>query len=184
MSEFTHSPMLRSRVAALLSALLVAAALGVGVLHWRSQARQAAPPAEAAPTSVPVSVAIAKREDVPVYLYGIGTAQPLNMVAVRARVDGTLTRFAVTEGQEVKQNELIAVIDPRPYQAALDAAIAKKSQDEAQLANSRQDLALTTRWRRKSSPRASKSIRSKLRSGSSPRRSKATRRPSRRRSSI
>jgi membrane fusion protein, multidrug efflux system len=141
MSEFTHSPLLRSRVAALVSALLLVAALGAGVLHWRSQARQAAPPGEAAPPPVPVSVATAKREDVPVYLYGIGSAQPLNTVAVRARVDGTLTRFAVTEGQEVKQNELIAVIDPRPYQAALDAAMAKKAQDEAQLANSRQDLA-------------------------------------------
>ena len=69
---------------------------------------------------------------------------------VRARVDGTLTEFPVTEGQEVKQGDLIAVIDPRPYQAALDAAMAKKSQDEADFVNSKSDLARYTSLEQKS----------------------------------
>ncbi len=77
-------------------------------------------------------------------LNGIGTVQAFYSVTVRARVDGTLMGVAVTEGQEVKQNDLIAVIDPRPYQAALDAAMAKKAQDEAQLGNAQRDLARYT----------------------------------------
>ena len=67
--------------------------------------------------------------------------QAYQSVLVRARVDGTLMQVPVTEGQDVKQGDLIAVIDPRPYQAALDQANAKKAQDEAQLANARLDLA-------------------------------------------
>jgi multidrug efflux system membrane fusion protein len=82
---------------------------------------------------------------VPIYATGIGTVQAYQSVLVRARVDGTLMQFPVREGQEVKQGDLIAVIDPRPYQAALDQANAKKAQDEAQLANARLDLARYTK---------------------------------------
>ena len=87
-----------------------------------------------------MSIAKAERQDVPVWLRGIGTVQALNTVTVRARVDGTLMQVPVTEGQIVKQGTLLAVIDPRPYQAALDQATAKKAQDEAQLANAKLDL--------------------------------------------
>jgi multidrug efflux system membrane fusion protein len=96
-------------------------------------------PAGQAP-AVPVTVDTATRQDVPLWLRGIGTVQALNTVLVRARVDGTLMRFVPTEGQEVKQGDLVAVIDPRPYQAALDQVVAKQSQDEADLANARHDL--------------------------------------------
>jgi len=91
-------------------------------------------------TAVPVSVTKVEREDVPVWLSGLGTVQPLNTVTVRARVDGTLMQVPVTEGQVVKQGTLLAVIDPRPYQAVLDQAIAKKAQNEAQLSNAKLDL--------------------------------------------
>ena len=102
-----------------------------------SSAQQAPPPSAGA---VPVSVTKAERQNVQVWLRGIGTVQALNTVTVRARVDGTLMQVPVTEGQLVKQGALLAVIDPRPYQAALDQAVAKKAADEAQLGNAKLDL--------------------------------------------
>ena len=90
---------------------------------------------------MPVAAARVVRQDVPVYLRGLGSVQAFNAVVVRARVDGTLMQVPVTEGQEVRQGDLVAVIDPRPFQAALDAATAKKTQDEADLANAKRDLA-------------------------------------------
>lgn len=94
------------------------------------------PPGE----GVPVTVVPATKQSVPVYLAGIGNVQALYSVLMRARVDGTLDSVAFTEGQEVKKGDLLAVIDPRPYQAALDQAAAQKSKDEAGLANAKLDL--------------------------------------------
>jgi multidrug efflux system membrane fusion protein len=124
---------------ALAAALTILAAIGIGVLFdGRSTAQQARP--QAGPPLVPVSTARVTRQDVPIYLKGLGSVQAFSSVLVRARVDGTLMQFPVTEGQEVKQADLIAVIDPRPFQAALDAAMAKKGQDDAQLSNAKLDL--------------------------------------------
>ena len=86
---------------------------------------------------VPVVAGEVKQQDVPIYLDGLGTVQAFNTVTVRARVDGELQKVVFTEGQEVKEGELLAVVDPRPYQAQVDQAVAKKKQDEAQLANAR-----------------------------------------------
>jgi membrane fusion protein, multidrug efflux system len=86
---------------------------------------------------VPVVAGVVKKQDVPIYLDGIGTVQAYNTVTVHPQVSGTLTKVAFQEGQDVKKGELIAVIDPRPYQAALDGAIAKKNQDIAQLNNAK-----------------------------------------------
>nr|WP_294528009.1 efflux RND transporter periplasmic adaptor subunit [uncultured Rhodopila sp.] len=93
------------------------------------------------PSAVPVSVAKVARQDVPIWLRGLGTVQANYAVQLRARVDGTLTEVPVREGQDVKQGDLLAIIDPRPYKAILDAALAKKQQDQAQLANAQMDLA-------------------------------------------
>jgi multidrug efflux system membrane fusion protein len=93
-----------------------------------------------APTPVPVGVSPAARSDVPIYLNGLGNVQAFNSVAVRAQVDGQIVEVAVREGQEVKAGEVLVRIDPRSYQAALDQALAKKAQDQAQLANARRDL--------------------------------------------
>jgi membrane fusion protein, multidrug efflux system len=86
-----------------------------------------------------VSVAQAKRADYPVYLDSLGQAQAYNTVTVRTRVDGQVMKIAFVEGQMVKAGDLLAQIDPRPFQAALDQAKAKKSQDEANLANAKLD---------------------------------------------
>lgn len=124
------------RLAGLLAVLLLA---GGGWLWWMP-ARQAAPPAAAAP-AIPVETAIAAQADVPLYDRGLGTVQAFHTVTIKARVDGQIQTIAFTEGQKVRKGDLLVQIDPAPYQAAYDQAVAKKAQDEAQLANARLDLA-------------------------------------------
>ena len=99
----------------------------------------ASAPAVAQP-AVPVTTAIVTRQDVPVLAHGIGVVQALQSVVLRARIDGALDQVFFTEGQEVKQGDLLAQIDPRPYQAALDQAVAKRMADTAMLGNARSDL--------------------------------------------
>ena len=137
MIEATGKRSLKAWVLGIAVVLLVAGGIAIA-LDGHSTAQQARPPS--APPLVPVSTARVVKQDVPIYLKGLGSVQAFNAVLVRARVDGTLMQFPVTEGQEVKQGDLIAVIDPRPFQAALDAAMAKKGQDEAQLSNAKLDL--------------------------------------------
>ncbi len=96
--------------------------------------------AQQGPAAVPVSATQAKRQDVPIFTRGLGTVQALQSVLVRARVDGTIERIAFSEGQDVKPGDLLAVIDPRPYQAAYDQAVAKRNADAAQLGNAKRDL--------------------------------------------
>jgi multidrug efflux system membrane fusion protein len=92
--------------------------------------------------SGPVSVTTAKTriEDVPVTIDAVGTVQALNSVTIRTQVDGRLLRLAFTEGQDVKTGDVLAEIDPALYKAQYDQAVAKKAQDEANLANARVDL--------------------------------------------
>jgi membrane fusion protein, multidrug efflux system len=92
------------------------------------------------PAPVPVTVAQVKRADYPIYLDGLGQVQAFNTVTVRSRVDGQIVKIAFDEGQMVKAGDLLAQIDARPFQAALDQAKAKKTQDEANLANAKLDL--------------------------------------------
>jgi multidrug efflux system membrane fusion protein len=95
--------------------------------------------------AVPVLAAAAQTADVPVYLDGVGTIRALNTVTVRSQVDGKLISINFREGQDVEQGYVLAEVDPTVYQAALDQAVAKKAQDEAQLANARMDLERYTR---------------------------------------
>ncbi len=94
----------------------------------------------ASDAAVPVLAAEAKTADVPVTIAAVGTTQALNTVTVRSQVDGKLLSVDVKEGQDVKKGDVLARIDPVTFQAALNQAMAKKAQDEAQLANSKLDL--------------------------------------------
>src|SRR5579862_652092 len=118
---------------------------GGGYFGWQKyQAAEAAKAAQQAAAArkpaIPVNTAKVEKADFPVYLTGLGTVQGFNTVQVRTRVDGQIDKIAFTEGQMVKEGDLLAEIDPRPYQAAYDQAVAKKQQDEANLANANLDL--------------------------------------------
>jgi len=124
--------------------LLVAAIGAAGYFGWdRFHGRDAAKntqQAAARKPAVPVTTGAVEKADFPVYLTGLGTVQGFNTVQVRTRVDGQIDKVAFKEGQIVKEGDLLVEIDPRPYQAALDQAKAKKVQDEANLANANLDL--------------------------------------------
>src|SRR5271165_7361713 len=106
------------------SAVHIVALFSVAGLPVRSIAQ----PAQEPPV-IPVTVTNVVRQDVRILLHGLGMVQANYAVQIRPRVDGTLTQVPVKEGQDVKQGDLLAVIDTRPYQAVLDAAAAKKQQD-------------------------------------------------------
>ncbi|MGH8326801.1 MAG: biotin/lipoyl-binding protein, partial [Steroidobacteraceae bacterium] len=89
---------------------------------------------------IPVESALATRANVPLYLQGLGTAQAFYTVNVTAQASGRLAEVTFKEGEHVKRGQLLAQIDPRPYQAALDLAIATQAKDRAQLANAELDL--------------------------------------------
>lgn len=126
--------------------ILVVGVLLAGGAVWWLRARNA--PTEPKPGGfgrgemppVPVVAGVVAEKDVPIFLDGLGTVQAFNTVTVRARVDGQVVKVAFKEGQEVRAGEVLVQIDPDPYRAALEQAMAKKGQDEAQLANARTDL--------------------------------------------
>lgn len=93
---------------------------------------------------VPVVLAKVEKHDFPIYLDGIGTVEPFHSVLVRVRVDGMLDRVVFQEGDNIKQGDLLAVIDPRPYQTKLNQALAKKDQDQANLNDATTALARST----------------------------------------
>ena len=110
-------------------------------LHDRIWTPPSAAEAVAGQAPIRVSVTPVKRADFPLDLEGLGQVQAYNTVTVRARVDGQIVKIAFKEGQMVNEGDLLAQIDPRPFQAALDQATAKKEQDQANLANAKLDQA-------------------------------------------
>jgi multidrug efflux system membrane fusion protein len=114
---------------------------GLGWIGWTSlQQKQAANRGQRPDLPVPVLAATPRVQDVPVYLEGVGAVRALNTVLVRSQVDGKLIAVNFTEGQDVKKGDVLGEIDPAIYQAQYDQTVAKKAQDEAQLANMRLDL--------------------------------------------
>ena len=117
----------------------IVACLAVFIIFWRHGSSQAAQ--APAPPSIPVSIAEAVQRDVPIYNDALGTVQALNTVALRAQVTGQIVSIDFRQGQEVHKGDVLAKIDPAPFKAALDQAVAKKSQDEATLVDAEKDLA-------------------------------------------
>src|SRR5258708_4745016 len=114
---------------------------GLGYIGWTSfQQKQLAANRARPDLAVPVLAAAPRIQDVPVYLEGVGSVRALNNVLVRAQVDGKLILVNFTEGQDVKKGDVLGEIDPAIYKAQYDQAVAKKAQDEAQLANMPLDL--------------------------------------------
>ena len=93
-----------------------------------------------APAPIPVTAALAERQDVPEIVNAIGTVQSIDNVAVQAQVNGPIIKVEFTPGQDVKQGQELFLIDPRPYQAALDVQQAQLSHDEGVLAEAQVDL--------------------------------------------
>jgi multidrug efflux system membrane fusion protein len=126
----------------ILAILLVAAGFGLTVQHV-VDARQPAPPAPP-PAGIPVVAGTVTSQDVPIYLRGVGTVIAFNNVVVRSQITGQITQIAFTQGQTVHAGDLLAQIDPRPYQAQVDQATANRDRDQAQLVNAQANLARYT----------------------------------------
>jgi membrane fusion protein, multidrug efflux system len=131
----------RRRIAWLAGLAVLIAVVGL-VIHHRL-ATQTRPMGRFAMMGgpMPVSVAKASTADVPVVIDALGTVTPLATVTVRPQVTGVLVKIAFQEGQIVKAGDLLAEIDPRPYQAALDSAQGQLEKDQATLAGAQIDLA-------------------------------------------
>src|SRR3954447_26225772 len=134
----------RSRGRGFVMTLITFAILGgLGYLGWtimHHQPQQANGRNQRPDLPVPVLAAMPRIQDMPVYLDGVGAVRALNTVTVRSQVDGKLIAVNFTEGQDVKKGDVLGEIDPVIYKAQYDQAVAKKAQDEAQLANMRLDL--------------------------------------------
>ncbi len=129
------------RIIAVLLSVLVIGGIVYTVWFWPPASVEAPAARRGANMPIPVIVAPAERRDAAVWLDGLGTVQASQSVVVKSMVDGPLLAVNFKEGQAVRQGDVLAQIDPRQYKAALDSVVAKKAQDEAQLANARLDLA-------------------------------------------
>jgi multidrug efflux system membrane fusion protein len=123
-------------------------AAGAGYWYWSSRPGEAQAPAlgsqggrpDPSARALPVVAVPARKGAIDVYLNALGTVTPRNMVVVKPRVDGQLMRVAFTEGQAVKAGDLLAEIDPRPFQVQLAQAEGQMAKDQALLKNAQVDL--------------------------------------------
>jgi len=135
--SFSRKPRRLALIAVSCAAIAIA---GFMYWNWSAGSSNAQAAKKSGQGAAPVSIATASRQDVPIYLTGLGTVQALFTVAIHAQVDGKLQSVFFKEGQRVKKGDVLAKIDPRLYQAALDQAKARKAQDEAALIAAQKDL--------------------------------------------
>lgn len=122
-------------------ALVALAAILVGAGLWFFAAdRKPVVAAAPVPAAVPVVTAAVIGKDVPIYLRGIGTVIAYNTDVVRSQIQGQIVKIAFTEGQTVKAGDLLAQIDPRPYEAQIEQLTANRDRDQAQLTNAEANL--------------------------------------------
>ena len=138
--DTSHSGAVRQQRSAILIAagVVILAAGGAAYWYWLQEPETARRPVTRAP--VPVSIAVATRQDLPIYLTGIGAVQASFTVKINAQVDGKLQEVLFTEGQRVKKGDALAKLDPRLFQAALDQAKARKAQNVALQVAAEKDL--------------------------------------------
>jgi membrane fusion protein, multidrug efflux system len=117
-----------------LAVLVVVGGVAVSRLTKPEAAHATAPPL------VPVIATTAGQADVPIYYDALGTVMAVNTVAIRAQVNGQIVSINFVQGQDVKKGDVLAKIDPAPFQATLDQAVAKKGEDEATLVDAQKDL--------------------------------------------
>jgi multidrug efflux system membrane fusion protein len=127
----------RHRVLIVSATILALAGAGAWYALARPEPQRASRTSAAA---VPVTVAVAEKQDMPIYLTGLGAVQASFTVGIRPQVDGKLEQVLFKEGEHVRKGDVLAKIDPRLYQAALDQAKARKAQDDAQLISAQKDL--------------------------------------------
>jgi multidrug efflux system membrane fusion protein len=138
---------MRAKLIIIVAALIAAGGVALAGEHLRAatETGQAAVP----PPAVPVVAGTVHQGDVPIYLRGVGTVIAYNNVIVRSQITGQIIKIAFNQGQTVHQGDLLAEIDPRPYQALLDQAIANRDRDQAQLVNAQANLSRYTSLQQK-----------------------------------
>src|SRR5271168_4697632 len=124
-------------IVSLLGVVAAVAAVGGAFYASSTEAPIAASPA---PVRVPVVADAVQSKDVPIYLTGVGTVIAYNNVVARSQITGQLVKIAFQQGQAVHKGDLLAEIDPRPYQAQLDQVTANRDRDQAQLDNAQVNL--------------------------------------------
>jgi membrane fusion protein, multidrug efflux system len=129
---------MRKKLIIFAATLIAAACVALAAKHLTAATEpgQTAAP----PPPVPVVSGTVHQGDVPIYLRGVGTVIAYNNVIVRSQITGQIVKIAFTQGQTVHQGDLLAEIDPRPYQAQLDQATANRDRDQAQLLNAQANL--------------------------------------------
>jgi membrane fusion protein, multidrug efflux system len=138
---------MRTKSIVIVAALIAAGTVALVGQHLRAatEVGQVAVP----PPSIPVVAGTVLQSDVPIYLRGVGTVIAYNNVIVRSQITGQIVKIAFNQGQAVHQGDLLAQIDPRPYQAQLDQATANRDRDQAQLVNAQANLTRYTSLQQK-----------------------------------
>ena len=154
MNDAVKAKRRRNLLAVALALVVAAVGIGAWVYYDKTRGGEAAAQPQAKPGKgrggkggkggdggpIPVAASTAQAGDIPIYLSGLGTVVPMRTVIVRSRVDGELVRVNFTEGQYVKEGELLAQVDPRAFKVQLDQAEGQLIKDQALLANARIDL--------------------------------------------